>query len=431
MARKRTPLDALDRLEMRVSWQDVERRSEDVPTLEAFRPPPRRTRLVAAATAFAVFVPMAIFAWVALRSSDEPVIGTPPPTSEVFFPTWQMDARPEALVDGTLVEHDGCLFSSWGEGESLILWERGLSYDGRAVLDAGGSVVARVGEPFRGAGGYYAASDRAFVEDLIGEPIPERCMPALDADGIVLVYDVAPAGGPDEPTGSSAAIVVTSPQPGDVVSTPVTIEGTANVFEGTVRIRIYDAITNQIVDTFTTATCGSGCEGTFSIPVGFSVAEEQQGEIVVFEESAETGKPMNQVRIPVTLLPGPTVEEASAFVGQWTDASGQAVGEEVVSSMLGPEHCSWGDIVFLRYASEPGGETTTFLRDTSGELASYTSGRWEVVGEPDGGLVDTGYRVNGRELWVDPSDPTFAILWDPANGVTERWPAFEQEVACA
>ena len=426
MGRMRTPLDRLDRLEMRVSWLDVERRAaEGTPAFEPSRP--RRARLIAAATAFAVFVPVAVFAWSALRTSDPAPVGSGP---EVFFPTWTMDARPQALVHGTLLERDGCLFASSGDGESLVLWERGLTYrDG--FIASGDRLVARIGEPFDAVGGSYPVSDRTFVEDLIGEPIPDRCVPLTEADGFVLVYDVAFAEQPEEPADPDAAITVTSLQPGDVVSTPVTIAGSANVFEGTVRVRIFDAINNQIVDTFTTATCGSGCEGTFSIEVEFSVAEEQAGEIVVFEEDAETGKPTHVVRIPVTLMPGPNVEAARTFVGEWADLSGQPVGADVVASSLGPEHCSWGDIVFLRFVPGPGQPITTYVRDTTGELAEHTRGAWEVLGEPDGGLVDTGYRVNGHELWIDPGDPSSVILWDPASNVTERWPALRTEIGCA
>jgi hypothetical protein len=562
MGRKRARLDALDGIEMRVTWQDVERNErEGGTTFETFDRPPARARLIAAVTAFAVFIPIAVFGWFALRDSGGSVVGVPEtpevvltltetgpdelpsatlsidgrtqvghpgggswnderfvadrfelvefltipqgaelvvasttasvlavrladpndpfeplprgiydlsagratldaapgryglvvPTEwpqgrvpfyfgieivaadepEVFFPTWEMDARPEAVVSGTLVLRDGCLFAASGDGASLILWERGLAYRGGTVVD-GGRVLAQVGEPFEGAGGYYSRSDLGFVEELIGEPVPQRCLPATEADGFVLAYDIGPApAGETPPVDPTPAIVVTSPMPGDVVSTPVTIEGTANVFEGTVRIRMVDAINNRIVDTFTTATCGSGCEGTFSASVEFSVAEEQQGEIIVFEEDAETGKPRNTVRIPVTLLPGPTVEAARGFIGEWTDADGQPVGEDRVSSTLGPEHCSWGDIVFLRYAGGEGVAPLTYVRDTTGELAGYTLGEWTVLGEPDAGLVDTGLRVNGRELWVDPGDAGFVILWDPAAGVTERWPALREEVACA
>ena len=99
------------------------------------------------------------------------------------------------------------------------------------------------------------------------------------------------------------AIVVQSPAIGASVSSPVTVKGTANVFEATVSLRILDSAGREIARTFTTATCGTGCRGRYSKSVRFSVSSEQPGTIEVFEESAEDGRPINVVTIPVTLRP--------------------------------------------------------------------------------------------------------------------------------
>jgi hypothetical protein len=97
------------------------------------------------------------------------------------------------------------------------------------------------------------------------------------------------------------AIVVTSPRSGDEVSSPVSIEGNADVFEATVSIDILDSAGKPIVRTFTTATCGTGCRGTFSKAVQFTVDTTQPGTIRVYESSAKDGKPINVVDIPITL----------------------------------------------------------------------------------------------------------------------------------
>ncbi len=99
------------------------------------------------------------------------------------------------------------------------------------------------------------------------------------------------------------AIVVESPAIGASVSSPVTVNGTANVFEATVSLRILDSRGREIARTFTTATCGTGCRGRYSKSVRFSVSTEQPGTIEVFEESAENGQPINVVTIPVSLRP--------------------------------------------------------------------------------------------------------------------------------
>lgn len=99
------------------------------------------------------------------------------------------------------------------------------------------------------------------------------------------------------------AILVETPAIGQSVSSPVIVRGTANVFEATVSLRVLDGQGRQIARTFTTATCGTGCRGTYSKSIRFSVSAKQPGTIEVFEESAENGEPINVVRIPVTLRP--------------------------------------------------------------------------------------------------------------------------------
>jgi Immunoglobulin-like domain of bacterial spore germination/Sporulation and spore germination len=104
-------------------------------------------------------------------------------------------------------------------------------------------------------------------------------------------------------TADLPAILVESPLIGATVSNPVTVSGTANVFEATVSLRILDANGNEIARTFTQATCGTGCRGTFSAAVPYRVSTEQKGTIEVYEVSAKDGAPINVVRIPVTLTP--------------------------------------------------------------------------------------------------------------------------------
>ncbi len=97
------------------------------------------------------------------------------------------------------------------------------------------------------------------------------------------------------------AILVEQPEIGQEVTSPVTIAGTADVFEATVSIRILDARGREIVRTFTTASCGTGCRGDFEKRVRFEVGETQPGTIVVYESSAMDGSPLHVVRIPVVL----------------------------------------------------------------------------------------------------------------------------------
>ncbi len=106
---------------------------------------------------------------------------------------------------------------------------------------------------------------------------------------------------PDET--SIPPIAVALPLPGMSVPGPVTISGSADVFEATVSIRVLDANGDVIVETFAMATCGTGCRGDFTTRVGVPIDVEQPGTIQVFESSAKDGSMINTVEIPVILVP--------------------------------------------------------------------------------------------------------------------------------
>jgi germination protein M len=100
------------------------------------------------------------------------------------------------------------------------------------------------------------------------------------------------------------AILVTSPQIGEKVGNPVTVSGTANVFEANVTVEIVDASGKVLGHTFTTATCGTGCRGTFSVEIPYEVSSATRGLIIVHDDDAAgTGTFPHEVRIPVVLTP--------------------------------------------------------------------------------------------------------------------------------
>jgi hypothetical protein len=99
-------------------------------------------------------------------------------------------------------------------------------------------------------------------------------------------------------------ILVTSPAIGQAISNPVTVSGSANVFEANVTVDIVDSSGRVVGNAFTTATCGSGCRGSFSVTVSYDVRSAQRGEIVVHDDDAAgTGHPPHEVHIPVVLQP--------------------------------------------------------------------------------------------------------------------------------
>jgi len=95
------------------------------------------------------------------------------------------------------------------------------------------------------------------------------------------------------------AILVETPAPGDTVSSPLRIAGTANVFEATVSYSL-EASGKEIAKGFTTATCGTGCRGTFDVTVPFDAGGASSGTLYVFEVSAEDGSRTKVVEIPLT-----------------------------------------------------------------------------------------------------------------------------------
>jgi spore germination protein GerM len=96
-------------------------------------------------------------------------------------------------------------------------------------------------------------------------------------------------------------ILVQGPRIGEHVSSAVHISGTADVFEAAVSIEILDQHGKVIASTFTMATCGTGCRGTFETDVAYDVTTTQPGTIRVYEVSAMDGSKIHVVNIPVTL----------------------------------------------------------------------------------------------------------------------------------
>ncbi|PZF84662.1 Gmad2 immunoglobulin-like domain-containing protein, partial [Micromonospora deserti] len=96
-------------------------------------------------------------------------------------------------------------------------------------------------------------------------------------------------------------IVVTSPSIGQRVTTPLTVAGTADVFEATVSVRVLGATGREVATTFTTATCGTGCRGDYRTTVAYRVDLEQAGTVEVYEVSPADGSRTKVVAVPVTL----------------------------------------------------------------------------------------------------------------------------------
>jgi germination protein M len=244
---------------------------------------------------------------------------TEPPASKVTYQVWfgndeglfvsyRTDtatprvgtAALETLLEGPdSFEEDYGLRSAIPDGTQLL----GLSIDdGIARVDltsefetGGGSASMQT----RLAQVVYTITQFPTVEGVVfsldGEPID-----VLGGEGIIIDHPLTRRDYAD----LLPAILVTSPALTQSVESPVLIRGSANVFEANVGIQILDENGDVLVETFTTATCGTGCRGNFRIAVRFQVDRAQQGTIVVHDDDAAgTGTFPNEVRIPVRLEP--------------------------------------------------------------------------------------------------------------------------------
>jgi len=98
------------------------------------------------------------------------------------------------------------------------------------------------------------------------------------------------------------AILIRSPVVGDSVMSPLHVTGTANTFEATFHLEVRTG--GRLVDKRTvTATSGSGVRGTFGETIPFTVSEETPARVIAYELSAENGKRINEVSVPIGLLP--------------------------------------------------------------------------------------------------------------------------------
>ena len=94
------------------------------------------------------------------------------------------------------------------------------------------------------------------------------------------------------------AILVESPVVGETVTGPIRVTGTANTFEANFILRL-EARGKKLAERFATATSGNGTRGTFDATIAPPAGTTGAVTLVVFEPSAEDGRPQNVVRIPL------------------------------------------------------------------------------------------------------------------------------------
>lgn len=97
-----------------------------------------------------------------------------------------------------------------------------------------------------------------------------------------------------------AFIFVTSPAPGAEISgDTIAVEGCSNTFEAAYQWELSDRDGNVVVDGNGSASCGTGCVGTFSFDITHGLSGRQVAYIHVFDLSAEDGSRELETVIPV------------------------------------------------------------------------------------------------------------------------------------
>jgi hypothetical protein len=153
-------------------------------------------------------------------------------------------------------------------------------------------------------GGSMDARVAQVVATLTQFPTVERVVFRLDGEPVATIGGVTV----DPPVGRGAIeeltpqILVESPLPGDTVTSPIRLRGTANVFEATVSLEVRDGTGTVVLEAFTTATSGTGTRGTFDTTLTLPGIDGPVS-IVAFESSAEDGRPLHVTDVPVTLAP--------------------------------------------------------------------------------------------------------------------------------
>ncbi len=96
------------------------------------------------------------------------------------------------------------------------------------------------------------------------------------------------------------AILVEGPTPGQTVSNPFRLFGSANVFEAQFNMRLVQG-SKILVARSLMASAGTGTRGTYSSTVRYAGGKPGRATLEVYDISAKDGSRADLVRIPVTL----------------------------------------------------------------------------------------------------------------------------------
>ncbi len=98
-------------------------------------------------------------------------------------------------------------------------------------------------------------------------------------------------------------IFVDQPTWGGIFPSPGRVTGLANVFEAQFQLQVLDGSRRVLAEAAVSASCGTGCWGTFDVTVPYRVDATQWGTLRVFDPSPKDGSPIDVREYPVRLTP--------------------------------------------------------------------------------------------------------------------------------
>jgi hypothetical protein len=121
----------------------------------------------------------------ACRDADSASENTPSSSTYLGTLAAGIDDAPDALLEGAVVEEDGCIQLRDQVGDiRLAVWPSGFDLADEEILDQNGEVVASVGASLEGASGGQISLNTA--QNLVSEPIPASC----ESRSVVLIGEL-------------------------------------------------------------------------------------------------------------------------------------------------------------------------------------------------------------------------------------------------
>lgn len=208
-------------------------------------------------------------------------------TYDVLWPDHNDTTRARVALERLIEGVDGWS-SAIPEGTELIGWGDGMTR---------GSVKVDLSSEFVSGGGSFSMQARLAQVVYTLTDLGYRGV-EFSIDGVpttVFGGEGVTVGVPamrDEFEALLPAIMVESPGHMGYGGNPLVVRGTANVFEATVSLTLTDADGVVLWEGFTTASCGTGCRGEWSVTIPHDY--DGLARLHVWEASGEDGRRLNE-----------------------------------------------------------------------------------------------------------------------------------------